>query len=170
MRRVFIGVVLSAWSCTREPLPVAPAQDLAGAADLAVARDLAPPPDLAPPARDLALPPDLMPAVGTVCGAAVCAASIQFCDSADEGITGTCRANVAPEHAPYACDGPEDCPSRVCCMTPDGSACSTLGFCVAGNVKGLWMCHDTASCGVGFRCCPVSPTSPYSVCRDGACP
>jgi hypothetical protein len=117
-------------------------------------------------ARDLAGAPDLTVIVGVVCGSVRCATDAdQFCDTGDFGQSGTCRAHTTPSATAYACDGPEDCPSSVCCRTPDGSACSAFGFCVAGSVKGELMCHTQDYCGM-LTCCPLQPGVPYAVCRE----
>jgi hypothetical protein len=156
---LFVSLLLP--GCGRSPLPL-PSQDLAspGAADLAG------------PQPDLLMSPDLLySTLGIVCGEARCAPSAdQFCDTADYGVTGTCRAHTSADHKPFGCDGPEDCASMACCMTPDGSACSAFGFCVAGMVKGLWMCHTTPECGPSFVCCPVASGSTYGACHEQVCP
>jgi hypothetical protein len=153
MSRVAISLILLMFSC-RTPIEggVPGAPDLARASDLATG--------------------DMTVIVGVVCGSVRCASDVgQFCDSADYGVTGTCLPPTAsPMHKSFACDGPEDCPGGgVCCLTPDGSACSTFGFCVSGNVKGEWMCHVQGDCGAGFFCCPVAPPSSYAACLDHPC-
>jgi hypothetical protein len=113
---------------------------------------------------------------GIPCGAVRCApCASQFCDTADYGVSGVCRAQVAAMHLAFGCAGPEDCQGGVCCVTAAGSACSATGSCTLGGIKGQPMCRDDAACGVGSLCCslPGAPAaSPYRACADNVtrCP
>jgi len=160
-----ISVVVPACSSRAIAPPPAP-----GPADASAATyDLSSPPSIDDLSQVVVDPPDLLSLIGVACGPLHCAQDAdQFCDTADYGITGACHAHVSATAKPFGCDGPEDCPSGACCMTPDGSACSAFGFCVSGNVKGRYMCHGGGSdyCGKDSLCCPLAPGSPYEACLD----
>jgi len=158
----WLCAVLLITACDDER-PIPPAFDLSVAMDLTA--DQAEPPDLLPP-------PDMVSLLGVICGSARCASDAdQFCDSADYGKSGTCRAHTTATSTPYGCDGPEDCPTGVCCLIPEGSACSSVGFCLTGRaVKGRWMCHIDMTCGIGWSCCPLAPDAPYAACFESNCP
>jgi hypothetical protein len=112
--------------------------------------------------------PDLGSTLGVPCADADCApAADQFCDTADFGKTGMCRAHEAAINQSFGCDGPEDCGAQgvfgLCCMLQGiGAACSTAG---CGN-NGLYMCHTASDCAPGEKCCPLASGTTYSVCRS----
>ena len=113
--------------------------------------------------------PDLGSTTGVPCADTDCAPSAdQFCDTADFGKTGTCRAHVAAMNQSFGCDGPEDCGAQgelgVCCMLEGiGAACSAAG---CGFNGGLFMCHDESACAPGEKCCALASGTTYSVCRS----
>ena len=109
---------------------------------------------------------DLGSTTGVPCADLQCApCADQFCDTADYGKSGSCRAHVAATHQSFGCDGPEDCVAQgvfgACCLFDGiGAACSTAGC--GGNAR--FMCHEDAGLragrallrvGVGVR-----PTAP----------
>ncbi len=105
------------------------------------------------------------------CGGVECApCADQFCDTADYGVTGTCRAHVAAMHQSFGCDGPEDCGAQgvfgACCLIDGiGAACSSAGC----GTSARFMCHRDGDCAAGERCCKLAPgtASTYSACKAG---
>jgi hypothetical protein len=120
--------------------------------------------------RGSAARPDLADTTGVPCAGSECApCADQFCDTADFGKTGTCRAHVAAMYQSFGCDGPEDCGAQgalgVCCMLEGiGSACSLAG-CDSAN-GGIFMCHVVSDCAPGEKCCPLASGTTYSACRS----
>ena len=108
---------------------------------------------------------------GVPCAGVMCApCADQFCDTADFGKTGTCRAHVSATNLSFGCDGPEDCGAQgvfgACCLLDGiGAACSVAGC----GANGRFMCHADSQCAPGEHCCPLSSTTTYSVCGGGAC-
>jgi hypothetical protein len=105
---------------------------------------------------------------GVPCAGSQCApCADQFCDTADYGQTGMCRAHAAPNAQSFGCDGPEDCGAQGvfgnCCMLPTiGAACSSSGC----GPNGRLMCHSEADCPTGQHCCPLAAGSSYAACAD----
>ena len=154
--RADLVIAILLFGCDSSELPIVTETDM-GTAPV----DLARPVDLM-----MSSPPDLLLVPGVACGAYHCASDVdQFCDTADDGITGVCRAHVAPTNLGFGCDGPEDCATATCCHTANGSACSALGFCTLNNMTGDWMCHTDPECGSGFVCCDLASGSPYRICK-----
>ena len=116
--------------------------------------------------------PDLGTTIGVPCADVQCAPEAdQFCDTADYGRTGMCRAHVAAMNLQFGCDGPEDCGAQgvfgVCCMLDGiGAACSSAG-CGGGN--GRFMCHHVSDCASGEQCCVLASGTTYSVCSSSGC-
>jgi hypothetical protein len=106
---------------------------------------------------------------GVVCGAATCFQP-QFCCTTDLGVTGTCGSfprGCGPGMTPNHCDGPEECDaSAECCLTQGSAACLPDGTCA--QVGGDLFCHTASECG-GAYCCPLTPSSPWSVCSATPC-
>jgi hypothetical protein len=106
---------------------------------------------------------------GVPCAGSQCApCADQFCDTADYGQTGTCRAHVAADNLSFGCDGPEDCGSQgafgACCIIDGiGAACSIAGC--PNNSR--FMCHGVQDCAPGEQCCPLASGTTYSVCAQG---
>ena len=113
--------------------------------------------------------PDLGSTTGVPCADTECApCADQFCDTADFGKTGVCRAHEAAVNQSFGCDGPEDCGGGLgaCCLIVGiGSACSAAG---CGNTA-VFMCHDESACAPGEKCCALASGTTYSVCRSGGC-
>jgi hypothetical protein len=113
--------------------------------------------------------PDLGTTTGVPCGDVECApCADQFCDTADYGKTGMCRAHVAADHMSFGCDGPEDCVAQgvfgACCLLEGiGAACSTAG---CGTSGGVFMCHRDGDCAPGEHCCALASGTTYSACRS----
>ena len=88
--------------------------------------------------------PDLGSTTGVPCADTECApCADQFCDTADFGKTGMCRAHEAATHQSFGCDGPEDCVAQgvfgACCMLEGiGAACSTAGCGSGGDLHVPW--------------------------------
>ncbi len=112
--------------------------------------------------------PDLGSTTGVPCGTSECApCADQFCDTADFGKSGVCRAHAAAMYQQFGCDGPEDCGTQgalgACCMIEGiGSACSGAG-CGSGAV---FMCHRDGDCAPGEHCCALASGTSYSACRS----
>jgi hypothetical protein len=110
--------------------------------------------------------PDLGTATGVPCADAQCAPCAgQFCDTADFGKTGSCRAHVAAVNQSFGCDGPEDCGAQgvfgACCLLDGiGAACSTAGC----GSNGRFMCHRDEDCATGERCCVLAAGTSYAAC------
>jgi hypothetical protein len=115
---------------------------------------------------------DLGSTTGVPCADAQCApCAAQFCDTADFGRSGSCRAHVAADHQSFGCDGPEDCGAQgvfgACCLLDGiGAACSTAG-CSGGGAR--FMCHVVGDCAAGESCCPLASGTSYSACKMGGC-
>ena len=113
--------------------------------------------------------PDLGSTTGVPCADVECApCADQFCDTADYGKSGDCRAHVAASHQSFGCDGPEDCVTQgvfgACCWFAGiGAACSTAGC--SGNT--IFMCHKDGDCAPGETCCALATGTSYSVCKAG---
>ena len=113
--------------------------------------------------------PDLGSTTGVPCADSECApCADQFCDTADFGKTGMCRAHEAATHQSFGCDGPEDCVAQgvfgSCCMLEGiGSACSSVGC----GTAGIFMCHRDSDCAPGEHCCALASGTTYSACRSG---
>jgi hypothetical protein len=112
---------------------------------------------------------DLGTTTGVPCADARCApCADQFCDTADFGKSGSCRAHVAATSQSFGCDGPEDCAGQgvfgACCLLDGiGSACSTAGC--GGNAR--FMCHADGDCAPGEHCCALASGTSYSACKAG---
>lgn len=111
--------------------------------------------------------PDLGSVTGVPCGGVQCApCADQFCDTADFGKSGSCRAHVAADHLQFGCDGPEDCAQQgvfgACCLI-DGIGAACAGF---GCMPGRPMCHDDSQCATGQHCCALASDTTYSACAD----
>ena len=108
---------------------------------------------------------------GIPCADVKCApCADQFCDTADYGVTGSCRAHVAPTNFSFGCDGPEDCGGSgalaACCLFDGiGAACSGAGC----GSSARFMCHAVSDCAAGESCCALAAGSGYSVCTAGGC-
>ena len=113
--------------------------------------------------------PDLGSTTGVPCGTSECApCADQFCDTADFGKSGACRAHVAAMYQQFGCDGPEDCGAQgalgACCMIEGiGSACSGAGC----GANAVFMCHGDGDCAPGEHCCALASGTTYSACRSG---
>jgi hypothetical protein len=112
---------------------------------------------------------DLGSTTGVPCAGAECApCADQFCDTADFGKTGSCRAHVAPNNQTFGCDGPEDCVTQgvfgACCLIDGiGAACSTAGC----GSSARFMCHQDGDCAAGEHCCVLAAGTSYSACKAG---
>lgn len=112
--------------------------------------------------------PDLGATTGVPCGTSLCApCADQFCDTADFGKSGTCRAHVAAADLQFGCDGPEDCGAQgalgACCMIEGiGSACSGAGC----GANAVFMCHGDGDCAPGEHCCALASGTTYAACRS----
>jgi len=62
----------------------------------------------------------------------------------------------------YDCDGPEDCPSGVCCFDGNVSACTV-------HCQVAAMCHTIADCPKGQICCLNFVLGPGDGLCLGAC-
>jgi hypothetical protein len=133
--------------------------------------------------HDLTLPSDLAqatgdmvhPLAGITCGNMQCAATAQYCCTADSGDTGTCDAvnDFNCTHTFFYCDGPEDCPPALgeCCVENGSASCMTPGNCA--TMGGTLMCHKLSDCAseTGTKCCPNTSVkgSPYELCLASTC-
>jgi hypothetical protein len=112
---------------------------------------------------------DIGSTTGVPCADAQCApCADQFCDTADFGKSGSCRAHEAAMNQRFGCDGAEDCIAQgvfgACCLIDGvGSACSTAGC--GGNAR--FMCHQDGDCAAGERCCALASGTSYSACKAG---
>ena len=113
--------------------------------------------------------PDLGSTTGVPCGGVECApCADQFCDTADYGRTGTCRAHEAATNQMFGCDGPEDCGAQgalgACCLLVGiGAACASAG---CGGSGALFMCHRDGDCASGEHCCALASGTTYSACKS----
>jgi hypothetical protein len=113
--------------------------------------------------------PDAGTTTGVPCADVQCAPCAgQFCDTADYGLSGTCRAHVAATNQSFGCDGPEDCVTQgvlgACCLIDGiGAACSAAGC----GTSARFMCHRDEDCGSGEQCCKLAAGSSYAACKAG---
>jgi hypothetical protein len=104
--------------------------------------------------------------VGSIaCGAMSCTGNGATCCVDDTSGAGTCGAAAACPggFSTFTCDGPEDCPSALCCFT--GNVTRGKSDCLktcGGNV----VCHSAADCPKGDRCVQHPAFPPGSgVCK-----
>jgi hypothetical protein len=106
-----------------------------------------------------------VPRPGVRClGSADCI-SPQYCCFDANAQTGTCQAQQTP--CPFGggwhllrCDGREDCPNGLCCLSNAASICVASG----GECTGLLMCNTQAQCASG-TCAPAGFSSAYRTCQ-----
>lgn len=115
---------------------------------------------------------------GIWCGPLACTTTLELCCTTNAGQTGTCQdAKMGCGATSFQCDGPEDCEpaNPECCVQGGLAACRQSGYCLAAQINGTLMCHQTADCPQGMNCCspPSSSSSagsPYKLCLVGSCP
>jgi hypothetical protein len=110
---------------------------------------------------------------GVWCGPLACTTTVQLCCTTNSGISGTCQsAQMGCGATSFQCDGPAN---PECCIQGGLAACRSSGYCLAPQVNGTLMCHQTSDCPQGMNCCgPGSSStaagSPYKLCLVGSCP
>jgi hypothetical protein len=107
------------------------------------------------------------------CGGQDCGTPGEVCCTLDEGASGACApASVAacPSSLGYACDGPEDCPSGLCCEDPaaSGARCTDANGCIRDALT-FELCHRDSDCTLfaGQVCCPTRAGATYRRCQPG---
>ena len=113
-------------------------------------------PDAPPP------PPDAV-VIGVACGAMTCTNGDVCCVPRQGSGGGSnppqCKSQCDNGDSTFACDGPEDCSGKECCISQTGSSCADS--CGWGQSQA---CHQDADCGGIDSCCPVQGTA-VSVCQ-----
>jgi hypothetical protein len=125
-------------------------------------------PSLPPDAKVFDAPPAGPPdaAIGVVCGSKTCTNGKVCCISFGAGGSETfsCESSCKSGQETWACDGPEDCPGKDCCVTQFGSRCASD---CNGN-EGV-ACRSGDDCPNDEpKCCPTQAPN-LEVCRF-ACP
>ncbi len=110
---------------------------------------------------------------GVGCAAAVCSGAAPLCCVTFGALS--CAAACQPGlSAPFACDGPEDCPTAgtVCCAGLGGAACLASASCPHGGTTlgdNYKLCNNTADCSAGGEVCCESSTLAGLGLDVGAC-
>jgi hypothetical protein len=107
--------------------------------------------------------------VGVRCLRALCNTGQVCCvGQSSTSLLCTSQAECTGELA-VTCDGPEDCGAGKKCCMPSGALMQTS--CTSSScLAGLSMCHSSADCADGERCCNMNFYSyAYGLCQPGAC-
>jgi hypothetical protein len=131
--------------------------------------------DTAPPPVDEAAAPDAPTTkpIGPKCGEVTCTGATPRCCFTSPP---SCIAADAPCTIPIECDGPEDCPNRVCCIKSGPFSGDTGAQCIERTAPCLGAfgsgpaCHDETECEAGKTCEPIALANPiqkseYRVCQ-----
>jgi hypothetical protein len=74
-------------------------------------------------------------------GGCACTAPSVCCMGSIDGHAGNCVDPRDCNAFVLSCDGPEDCGGGVCCMTSNGTSCTTASACT-----GQWLCRNDSHC------------------------